>query len=178
MNRKTKISKTASLLLYVLALVVLFSFLQKNHTAYALHMEDVKNSAKPPLAIGADVPNFTLQTIEGSLLSSSELPEKYVLVLVSTDCPYAKTALEFLEQEGQHQGITAIYGVYPSPSPEEAEEVAKLSRQWQNITVAFDFENSVKWGFRYSHFPTFLTIEGGKLTARQVGWLGESTELP
>ncbi len=177
MKQRTKISKACSFLLYGLAFAVLLLFLQKNHSAYALHLQDVKNSAGPPLAVGASVPSFAVETLDGRRLSSRDLPEKYVLVLASTRCPYAKAALESLEQEGQYRGITDIYGVYLAGlSSEEAEEAAALGSQWKNVTTAFDLENSVKWGFRCSSFPTILIVERGKLTARQTGWQGEATE--
>lgn len=74
-------------LLYGFAALVLLVFLGKNTAAYEAHLTDVRNSAGPPLPVGAEVPEFSMEDSDGAILESSQLPETSTLVLAIVGLP-------------------------------------------------------------------------------------------
>ena len=68
--------------------LILVFFLGKNTSALEAHLIDVRNSVRSPLAVGADVPDFTMEDVEGRMLKKLTAARKCVLVIGDTGCLY------------------------------------------------------------------------------------------
>lgn len=168
---KRSLPKILSRTSYVIAALVLVLFLDKNTSAYETHLIDVRNSAGPPLAVGADVPEFTVKDAEGGLFNSSQLPERCVLVIGNTSCPHFRDAMRDYNTAGNYRGVSSLYAVYLEVQrTEDKEAVEKAAKEFNGISICTDYENSVKWAFRCDYFPTTFLVENGKVVSKEVGY--------
>ena len=162
-------------LLYGFAALVLLVFLGKNTAAYEAHLTDVRNSAGPPLPVGAEVPEFSMEDSDGAILESSQLPETSTLVLAIVGCPYAQAVLSDLNAK---EGVENVYAVYIGVgSKEDQEKFEEFTRNYENLHIMLDHKNSVKWSFRTDSYPTTFTLKGGKIVQKEVGYLGGVTAV-
>ena len=173
---KQRLLKYLSWTPYVIASLILVFFLGKNTSALEAHLIDVRNSVRSPLAVGADVPDFTMEDVEGRMLKSSQLPEKCVLVIGDTGCLYFLEAMRSYNAAGNYQGISSLYAVYlGAQNKADRKAVIKATEEFEGIHIFMDYEHSVKWSFRCNEFPTTLVLENGKVVSKEVGYFGQLT---
>lgn len=176
--KKQRKSYLGQILLYGSALLVLAVFFCQNAAAWELHLTDVRNSAGKPLPVGATIPPFRMTDSAGRVVESAELPRRYVLVISFTGCPGGEAILEDCGDSGVYLEVPDVYMVYvEAQTPEEREKVAELARRYKKVSVLEDMENSVKWGFRCTGFPTTLIVEDGKVVQKTVGYQEKAYEI-
>lgn len=164
MKRKPK---WTSLCLYGIAAAVLAVFMYLNAEAYNTHVIDIQNSAAPPLPVGAAVPPFSGTDDAGNVISSGDLGERYTLIISIPGCPGLEATLA--DFESSPPGPRAAFAVSVERS-EHREKLAELAEEFPSTPIYTDYENSVKWGFRYSSFPTVLEVEKGIIVSKHIGY--------
>ncbi len=177
MNRRASFSKAAARVLYILAAVILLVFLQKNHAAYEYHLLDVRNSAGPPLPAGAALPEISAETVDGRLLESGDLPERFVLILSDIGCTVTPALLEDCQINGGYQGISPVYAIYSGIyTDEDRQRLTEIARQYDGLHILQDCQNSVKWSFKYDRAPILYVVENGRTVLKNVGYIRDSAE--
>jgi peroxiredoxin len=151
------------------------NFNYQKDTTIAADSVESDMEASTILKVGANVPEFTISTLDGRIIRLSELRGKTVFLNFFTlSCPMCMKELPLFEKEIWQKYKTNQNIVILIVGREESIEKLKAFRKKNQFTfpIAFDAEREVYSLFASKYVPRNIIIDReGKLVMTEVGFI-------
>ena len=146
--------------------------------AYIVLKDYVPYEAPEPLKVGEAVPQWTLESIDGTMVSLADLRGKIVLIdffyKSCGPCIAAMPGLQRLHEKYQDKGF-AMVGIDPYDNPEDVSEL--LNKRGISYTILFS-DKALPSEYHVDGYPNlFLIDREGKLVKLYLGYRQDLDEL-